>query len=148
MLYIKPVGAPCATEANIRLMGGQDEYQGRVEICTDGIYSSICHNRWDHRDAQVVCRQLNFSSKLLGSDFFYVIILNCISDSTDRAVGTTGSIFGMGAGSIVFTDISCSGNESSILNCSLSTTVDPNQGCIHFNEAGVDCLGREIPRKL
>ena len=64
MLYIKPVGAPCATETNVRLVGGQDEYQGRVEICTHGIYSSICHNRWDDSDAQVVCRQLNLSSKL------------------------------------------------------------------------------------
>ena len=31
---------------------------GRVEVCIDNVYGSVCNDRWDERDATVVCRQL------------------------------------------------------------------------------------------
>ena len=34
---------------------------GRVEVCVDGRYGSICFDSWDNRDASVVCNQLRFS---------------------------------------------------------------------------------------
>ena len=34
---------------------------GHVEICQNGIWSSICSNGWDHIDASVACRQLGYS---------------------------------------------------------------------------------------
>ena len=35
--------------------------EGRVEICYDNIYRTICDDNWDENDASVVCRQLNFT---------------------------------------------------------------------------------------
>ena len=35
--------------------------RGRVEVCVEGRYSSICDDVWDYEDASVVCRQLGFS---------------------------------------------------------------------------------------
>ncbi len=32
--------------------------EGRVEICINNQYGSVCSHRWDERDAAVVCRQL------------------------------------------------------------------------------------------
>ncbi len=35
--------------------------RGRVELCKNGNYRTICDSSWDNLDASVVCKQLNFS---------------------------------------------------------------------------------------
>ena len=57
------------------------------------------------------------------------------------AIATTNSVFQTGVGTILYSDASCTGNESNILDCNLS--IRENE-CNHFQEAGVDCRGRQM----
>lgn len=49
---------PC-TDRDVRLVGAMYTFEGRVEICVEGIWGTICRHLWDSNDAMVVCRQLN-----------------------------------------------------------------------------------------
>ena len=42
----------------LRLMGGDNPLEGRVEICINNAWGTICDNTFDQDDADVICRQL------------------------------------------------------------------------------------------
>ena len=46
---------------DIRLVGGTTEYEGRVEICWNEVWGTVCDDFWSAFDAIVACRQLGFS---------------------------------------------------------------------------------------
>ena len=46
---------------DIRLAGGSGNYSGRVEVCFNNVWGTICDDNWDKEDAKVVCSQLGFN---------------------------------------------------------------------------------------
>ena len=55
--------AKCET-GTVRLVSGSGSYfrnYGRVELCINQTWNSICDETWDHIDASVVCHQLGYS---------------------------------------------------------------------------------------
>ena len=49
-------------EGDVRLVNGHTRYEGRVEICANNIWGTVCRNGWSSTDTRVVCRQLGFNS--------------------------------------------------------------------------------------
>ena len=47
-------------DGEIRLQDGTQPSNGRVEVCQNGIWGSVCNDMWDDADASVVCRQLGY----------------------------------------------------------------------------------------
>ncbi len=63
--HIEDAGVRCSsttcTQGAIRLQGGTST-QGRVEICNNNVWGTVCDDAFGTTDAQVACRQLGFST--------------------------------------------------------------------------------------
>ena len=61
-------------DGEVRLRGGAIENEGRVEMCANGIWGTICDDIWNSATAAVVCRQLGYPPegaifKVFGFDY-------------------------------------------------------------------------------
>lgn len=104
----------------LRLAGGNDRYEGRVEVGRAGSWGTVCDDGWGQAEAAVVCRQLGFSG---GTAF-------------------TNAAFGQGTGDIVLDDVVCTGAETNIASCSSRGWGINN--CQHYEDAGVRCQGSAV----
>ena len=57
---VTSVGSTC-TYGAVRLMGGSNQYEGRVEVCINNQWGTVCDDSWGSTDATVVCEQLGYA---------------------------------------------------------------------------------------
>ena len=50
------------SNGDVRLIGGINDAEGRVEMCYNNFWGQVCHSSWDITDANVLCRQLGYQA--------------------------------------------------------------------------------------
>ena len=47
----------------MRLVNGGSSLEGRLEVCLNGVWGTICDQSWDDNDAGVACSQMGYSAR-------------------------------------------------------------------------------------
>ena len=47
-------------DGEVKLQGGVNSSNGRVEVCQFRTWGAVCSDKWDDSDAKVVCGQLGY----------------------------------------------------------------------------------------
>ena len=64
MLYFTQ--ADGCENGDIRLVNGESELEGRVELCLNTRWGTVCDSQWTDNHTAVVCRELGFSDIIGG----------------------------------------------------------------------------------
>ena len=124
----------------MRLVGGDTEAEGRLEICINNRWETVCDNVWTDNHTAVVCRHLGFNDNIGGTHKQSIATLVVYLGNTSTGSGSTyytSERFGEGTGPIFIDYINCTGSEPGIWEkCSHFTHY---YGCSHNDDVGVQC---------
>ena len=157
-IHVHPSIIACIEEGSIRLVGGTTAEEGRVHICYNGVWSTVCQDTFDVADATVVCRQLGHNTVgeslwrggkplkyhqkidvLLvlhpGFDLPSCFFLLCLFIGTEVIRNMQ---FPEGTGEVWLDNIGCAGMEKIFMDCPFDTIVGSNS-CGHSEDASMRC---------
>ncbi|ELU11585.1 hypothetical protein CAPTEDRAFT_135691, partial [Capitella teleta] len=102
-------------ERPVRLVDGNSENQGRIEMFHSGEWGTVCDDGFGLQAALVVCRSMGYNHGYHYGD----------------------ARFGEGSGNIWLDGVDCDGDEDSIEQCDHNEWV--HHDCNHSKDAGVAC---------
>jgi hypothetical protein len=117
MDHSKDLGIKCridtCDDGDLRLLGGELEAEGLLEVCFNQSWGTINGDGWTSRDTQVACRQLGYEGD---------------SDSYERK----GIIFVP----IFVNNVACYGSEDKLIDCNYHTDTTEDD---HSNDIWINC---------
>ena len=114
-------------DGDLRLVNGSNPLEGRVEICLNRAWGTICDSGFEQAEADVVCTQL-------ATEMEY---------GFNSSLPFRGAVFGEGRGPIFLERLGCHGTESELIGdagCSPDSPLGVHS-CQHSQDAGVVCTG-------
>ena len=119
-MHLLPNSGPSSCgDGDVRLVGGVNEREGRVEICYNGVWGIVCADYgWDGKKANIICQQLGFNSS--------------------RALPTNNSCFGAGDSLVQLNSVNCT--KEHLFWCVEFAFIGANHSCDYT--AGVICMDK------
>lgn len=105
---------------SVRVQGGTQPYNGRVEVLYNGEWGTICNSGWDINDARAFCRQLGYVD---------AVATGVVSDYT----------YPSGSGRIWQTNVDCTGQERRFGECFFTEMWGDTGSCDHSMDVAVQC---------
>ena len=140
----------------VRLVGGVTPYAGRLEICNNGQWATVCSDNFESVSALVVCKQLlgenasEFIDQIKAMTFYETEMVSHtlyrsfsnISIHILGAVWNRTQYFGHGSSNSILQDLTCTVSETSISQCTYTEVRDFSAaGCYHHEDVQVLCYG-------
>ena len=107
--------AATAQPVKVRLVGGSDPREGRLEVYHNGTWGTVCDDFFTSAAARVVCHMLGYQD-------------------VGRYIGNR---YGAGSGPIWLDNVRCRGMETSIADCRHRGWGIEN--CWHFKDVSISC---------
>ena len=137
---------PSCTSGDIRLVGGSTYMEGRVEICHNGRWGTVCDREWDIEDAYVICRTMGLPWRgqyiilmLMHLTITKSILLPLPIGAQAFSGSYTASHYGSAPSGLTIwlEDINCKGNENKLSEC--VDEYGDRGNCQHSNDASMLC---------
>ena len=131
ILFTVPNSNNCF-EGEVRLTNSSYLNEGRVEMCTNGVWGMVCPNNWSNLESSVVCKQLGYSE--YGNSAGKTTTITC--DHDNIFVGATTTTVANGQLPSYFGDVRCTGNELRLTDCPHRKGTFTCSGC---SSVGIRC---------
>ena len=106
----------------LRLIGGSNKQQGRLEILYYGVWGLVCYRLFSLNSANVACRRLGFPG--------------AVSSRKWSSYPLTAPLW--------LSDVQCFGNETGLEQCSHLGFGNIGLNCREYDYVGVVCIGMYV----
>ena len=124
------------TDYDIQLVGGASPNEGKVLMCLNGVWGTLCDETFSKTDAQIVCYDAGYSGGMKYLYYVHILILNNVGGLVHSALFANSS-----SEILLVTDIDCSENDASIKDCSIGHYTRPSS-CDVQSIVAVRCHGK------